>query len=369
MTEMKKKVAIQTLQLVNNYGGILQAFALQHALGKLGCDVVMLNRYNKATGFVLNLKIVVSRFINRRLHKVTDNVNKKYTHFLNKRINLTQPLLSKKHWEHYILSNNFDAVIVGSDQVWRLEYVNSLSPEFFLDFKKGKIKKASYAASFGIETFNAESKDEIQRMLQQFDGISVREDAGLRIIENNFALKGFHHLDPTLLLTQEEYIEAFDLDKTDIRNSIFCYVLDKSTTKQDIIHQVQNLLNKDVDFVYGAGVSKDNYTDSDMLKKPSIEQWIQNIASASFVITDSFHGMMFSVIFNKPFIVIGNEKRGLSRFTSFLTKMNLEERLVVLKHPIIEKNLLIKDIDYNRVNDLIEKERQISYQYLNSILQ
>ncbi|MDF2454805.1 MAG: hypothetical protein K0R51_798 [Cytophagaceae bacterium] len=365
---MKKKVAIQTFKPTNNYGGILQAFALQRAMESLGCEVTHLNRYNKPQSAILRIKIAASKLVHFNFHRVSDKVLKKYTQFIDKRINLSKPLLSKDKWEQYIHNNNFDAVIVGSDQVWRLEYITDLVSEFFLDFSKGKIKKASYASSFGIDTFDPKYQQEVKNKLKDFDSISVREDAGLKIIENVFNLTGFHHLDPTLLLTKEQYASAFGLDLTKTDDFIFCYVLDKSPQKQSIVDHVKLSLGLEARFVYGAGVDKDNYKDPDVLRKPSIEQWVQNIASARFVITDSFHGMVFSIIFNKPFIVIGNEKRGLSRFTSFLSKLNLMERLILINNPTVNLDLLAKQIDYDTVNTLIEEERQKSFFYLKQLL-
>jgi hypothetical protein len=362
-----KKIAIQTLRLTNNYGGILQAFALQFYLENLGFETTHINRFNRPSSITLKVKITLYKLYYHSFYSAERLVNLKYASFINKYINLSEKLFSLKEWQNYIQKNKFDLVFVGSDQVWRLEYIKDLYPEFFLDFKSTDIKKASYAASFGVNNFDDYPLDEIKSLVSDFSGISIREDSGKLFLNKIVGQEVHHHIDPTLLLSAKEYTQKFNLDDKKKRDEIFCYVLDKSEAKQRIINDVKDQLNLNVNFVYGAGVTLNNYKDSDILSKPSIEDWLQNFLCAEFIITDSFHGMVFSIIFNKPFMVIANEERGVSRFTSLLSILGLEERLVFLNEDW-NVAILNKDIDFTQINSIVNDERERSKKYILNLL-
>ena len=178
----------------------------------------------------------------------------------------------------------------------------------------------------------------------------------------NLQIESLHHVDPTLLLSKRDYVNNFKLKKKNEGGKVFCYVLDKNPFKQEVISLVSEKLQLPYSIVYGDTPNLSNYLDVDVLNKPTIEQWLQNFVDSDYVVTDSFHGMVFSVIFNKPFLVIGNEERGLSRFTSFLKIINLEERLILMNKNW-DNLLVFKEINYDSINEIvaIEKEKSFSY--------
>lgn len=353
-----KKIAIQTHPLKTNYGGILQAFALQYWLDSMGYDTIHLNRVFKADNNILKIKQIAYRLFYFKEKAVKDKVNSIFKSFINKHINLSVPLYSHKEWYNYIKNNSIDMLITGSDQVWRKEYTGAFFNEYFLNTKATNlnIKKVSYAASFGVDNIDQNYIDRIADLLHDFDAISVREDSGVKILKDNFNIDATHLIDPTMLLTADQYINIFNLKKEAKKPFVLAYVLDKNSEKQSIIAEVEEQLKIRTQFVYGAEVTKQTWRDKDIVNKPSIEQWLQSFYNAEFVVTDSFHGTVFAILFNKPFIAIANKNRGLTRFTSLLDLFNLSDRLVS-ELDDVELKRINHDIDFETINLIIEREQ------------
>ena len=364
---MKTKLAIQTLKLSTNYGGILQAFALQYFLEKRGSKVIHLRMYEIPKPIILRLKLIAHTLRYRKLRKAVRSADNVFSTFINKYLKLAPHVSSLAEWRNYIQRENFNAVVVGSDQVWRLDYINAFVEGYFLDFVKGNTKKIAYAASLGNDSFDPDRILAINKMLQDFDAISLRELSGVHLFADKLNIKAEHVVDPTLLLRQNEYIDLFALEKKSEGKKLFCYVLDKAAFKFEIINKVKSELDLSLTFVYGAEVTKENYKDKDLSTKVPVEQWLQNFYNAEFVITDSFHGMIFSIIFNKPFLVISNEHRGVARFTSLLDLVNLRERLVFNKDNF-DETLLRNSIDYVQVNEIIWREKDRADTFFNNVL-
>lgn len=364
---MKTKLAIQTLKLSTNYGGILQAFALQYFLEKRGAEVIHLRMYEIPKPIILRLKLIAHTLRYRKLRRTVRSADNVFSIFISKYIKLAPHVTSLNEWRDYIHREDFNAVVVGSDQVWRLDYINAFVEGYFLDFLKGKTKKIAYAASLGRDSFDSGRILAINEMLQDFDAVSLREQSGVQLFADKLNIKAEHVVDPTLLLTQKEYIDLFALEKKSEGKKLFCYVLDKASFKLEIINKVKSELDLPDTFVYGVEVTKENYKDKDLSTKVSVEQWLQNFYNAEFVITDSFHGMIFSIIFNKPFLVIANEHRGVARFTSLLDLLNLRERLVFNKDNF-DESLLRNSIDYGQVNEIIRREKDRAVSFFNNVL-
>lgn len=350
------KIGIQTHPLKTNYGGILQAFALQYWLDSMGYDTIHLNRVFKAADWILRMKHIAYNIVYHREVNIRRKAESVFQPFIEQYIRMSPKLKSHKKWTRFILDNQFYAVVTGSDQVWRKEYTGAYLNEYFLNFAKGEIKKIAFAASFGVDKIDAEYASEIRELLKDFDAISVREKSGVNILKDNFNLEATHLLDPTMMLTADDYVKIFDLKKETNSPFIFAYVLDKNRDKQEIIDVVERDLGLSSRFVYGAEVTKENWRDKDIAGKVTIEQWLQNFYNADFVVTDSFHGTVFSIIFNKPFIAIGNKDRGLTRFKSLVDLFNLSDRLV-FELGDIDLEKINHDIDYENINHIIAKEQ------------
>ena len=199
----KLKVGILTLPLNTNYGGILQAYALQKSLIKNGFETVLIDRqWNKSV--LDKIKILIKKLFFRKRYNDTFLIKAKTNYFITNYVTpKTKEISSNAILKKVVENEKLDAIIVGSDQVWRLEYTKAFSSNYFLDFLRNNksIKKLSYAASFGedVWTHSKQKTDEIYKLINEFDCISVREDSGVKICKDNFNVVANHNIDPTKL--------------------------------------------------------------------------------------------------------------------------------------------------------------------------
>jgi|SaaInlStandDraft_4_1057021.scaffolds.fasta_scaffold14155_2 hypothetical protein len=372
------KIGILTLPISENYGGILQAVALYRLLHSQGHDIILINKkfypkkvlWKKIITTVL-LKIPFHDFkeikTNDKLHKEKLERTKFHRPFIEKEIfNISEDLYAKQNLENFAQKENFDAVIVGSDQVWRKYYIQTdiFYRNYFLDFLDGtKTKKIAYAPSFGKDYWEGQNDSEdISKLLKEFTAVSVRESSGVDICKNTFNYnKAIHVLDPTILMDKRFYkdkiIEKYKESNTN-KGGLLTYVLDEAKEKKKIIEFVQK--NVGIESVHHLK----GFNNSDLTY--SVPQWLASFANADFVVTDSFHGMVFSIIFEKEFVVIGNRMRGLDRFLSLLSLLGLEDRLIFNVKDLKGKEL--KSIDYSKINVVLDDEKKNSLEFLKEVL-
>ncbi|WP_168417231.1 polysaccharide pyruvyl transferase family protein [Acinetobacter indicus] len=377
---MTKKIAILTQPLHVNFGGTLQNFALQKKLLQMGYEVQTINyQWKKVSDFRKFLSLVKYKMLLKKVNypffnKELKALRAEHTRFISKNINISPILYSVKDLKKYFDENNFDAVIVGSDQVWRVAYSPRIE-SFFLDFlsQNYKIRKVAYSASFGIDEwqFNSKKTLEIKSLFHKFNAVSVRENSAVDLCQQYLDIKVKHTLDPTLLLEAREYLELLNSKHKDSKNigEIFVYVLDGSEIKEKIINIISQKLDKKVFYNQPQNKVKVNCLIKNLENYiyPSIEDWIESFFEADFIITDSFHGTVFSIIFNKPFISIVNKERGASRFNSFLGQLGLTNRMVDDINDIND-DLINSKIDYDNINNKITGLREISLNYLKGSL-
>ncbi|OCL82738.1 polysaccharide pyruvyl transferase family protein [Arcobacter porcinus] len=363
------KIGILTLPIAENYGGILQAVALYRLLHKQGHDVVLIYKdsYQKPLKKIVKNILLSSAFDFLNIKRVKNHKEwqkRKYFHrpLIEKEIfKISENLYTKKDLENFVNKKNFDAVIVGSDQVWRKAYINDKHyKSYFLDFVDGtKTKKIAYAASFGKDYWEGKDDiDDISKLISDFTAVSTREKSGVDICKNSFGFNDAKHvLDPTMLMDKEFYINEiiskYDTSRVS-KGGLLTYVLDEEDEKKEIIDFVkENLQIDNIHHLKGFNTSQTIY---------SVPEWLASFANADFVVTDSFHGMVFSIIFEKDFLVIGNEGRGMDRFVSLLGLLELEDRLILNKSELnIEK---LKKIDFINVKEILNKEQKISEDFL-----
>jgi len=244
------KIGILTLPITENYGGILQAVALYKLLHAQGHEVVLIYKMSYQVlwkNIIISMlrKIPFHDFKNfKAYHKVKqEQLEKKAFHrpFIEKEIfNISEDLYTKKELENFVKKENFDAVIVGSDQVWRKAYINDkFYRSYFLDFVDGsETKKIAYAASFGKDHWEGEDDSEdIAKLLKDFTAVSTREASGVAICRDSFAYdNAIHVLDPTLLMGKVFYIDEI-IAKYDTSNipkgGLVTYVLDEAKEKKE----------------------------------------------------------------------------------------------------------------------------------------
>lgn len=376
--EKKMKIAILTQPLHNNYGGNLQNFALQKVLTDMGHEPVTIDRHRSIK---LRTKLKLGYFKRLVFHylkgtpkpKVKDYFSgSKDTHdrmhvlkFIEAYINKTPRLYSDKAVHEAFEQNKFDAVIIGSDQCWRPIYSPNIST-YFLDFLESdqSIRKIAYAASFGTSEWEFDEHQTLiaQRLIKQFDAVSVREKQAVELVKDRLNAEANFVLDPTLLLDKEDYLTVINAHQPPLpsKQGVYTYVLDTGGWKGQVINQVAKSLNTEV-FNNQPKATIENPSDNpDDYVIPSIEGWIKGFADADFVVTDSFHGTVFSILFNKPFVSLLNAERGASRFYSILSEFGLKERLVTKYDEAEINKLLNQEINYQQVNVKLGQLRQNS---------
>ncbi len=362
---MKKKIAILTQPLGINYGGILQNYALQTVLKKLGFFPVTINRWNNYSIPWFRMQIYYFK-----LHKVFYKDNFK---FIKKHINLTEKLDSDKKFYKHVKNNHYDGFVVGSDQTWRPDYSPNIY-NYFLDFLKDTpsngIKKIAYASSFGKEewTYDEKTTHEVKELVKQFNAVSVREDSGVDLCKKYLDIEAIHVLDPTMLLTKEDYRKLYKNKIYQDRKGIFVYVLDKTDNKEAIIRKVSQEKELDIFINQPLFTKKGKKTSVKNRIYPPLETWVKAFDDADFIITDSFHGTVFSILYQKPFFAIPNQVRGVARFTSLLKPLGLENRIINSVDDISEE-LLNRSIDYDKVFKSLKEMQLKSLEFLTKALQ
>lgn len=376
------KIGILTLPLHTNYGGILQAYALQSVLNRLGHKAVLINlpvaRVNRKTRVIEFSKRLIKKFLLFKsvplnawpTTKEAKIIAKHITPFIQRYLDVIE-CPDNKYLFNITVKEDLKGYIVGSDQIWRPVYSATVS-SFFLDFLPDlEYMKISYAASFGTDIwpFTEEDSLKLGGLLKAFKAVSVREDSAVTLCKTHWGIDAKLVLDPTLLIDKQDYIDLCNLKLDEINKKMMVYILDKSSSKANIVKEISGLLGLSTNEV-GA---KDKYWNigSKGIEKcivPPISEWIAGFMNAEFVVTDSFHGMVFSILFEKPFICIGNKTRGVTRFTSLLKIFGLEDRLIYSLNDL-NRNIINKSIDYNHVNTIRQQERIKSISFLSKVFE
>lgn len=358
------RICILTQPLGTNYGGILQAFALQKVLKDMGHNVTTL-RWLPLTprNPIKTIRRVLAKYIKGNRDIVYFNYEKQLHHTFRK--------LERFIDEHidYLVANaplkegdfsSYDAYIVGSDQVWRPIY-SPFIPNFYLDFlADSPSKRIAYAASFGVDTW--ETDEEMTRFIrplaQKFSAVSVREESAINLCENYLGVKAVVMPDPTLLLTAEDYRQFFSAQKAKKEPYIAAYILDRNDKRDLFLDRIAKETGLPIQHI--GQLDWINGVDS-------LEWWIESIADASFIVTDSFHGTVFSLLFGKEFISISNSSRGSSRFTSLLSSLGLQDRLFDPGN--LDISLMdIPKINYTVVSEMMSIMRQTGLTFLKNNL-
>lgn len=360
------RIALLNLPVDNNFGGNLQRYALIKTLESFGHDVTFLlcmSSETKYSPIVLGaryLKRIVKKicfdsnielFVERNRKKKKENNEKLVLEFIKDNFKTSEFIYNKEGLKRYVEKNTFDAYVVGSDQVWRKLITREYNIScYFFDFlpNESDSLRIAYAASLGTdvnELTDFEIK-ELGALYSRFSYVSVREKSGLDLLKKY----GWNSpessvlIDPTFLLSKKDYQDLIKKGRTKpSKGNMFCYILDKDDNKKTIISQ-ESVQRQLVPF-------EASLNDTSSF---SIYQWLRSFDDSDFIVTDSFHGVVFSIIFNKPFRFITNDFRGNSRFESLFE---------ILKIKGITDNL-----NWNEINERIECQRQLSISFLNKAL-
>lgn len=373
------KIGILTHPLDYNYGCLLQAFALQKTIKSMGHEVVTIDRFSDPrvaffSQFKNWMKRIAAHYIKGKNVRICWNPNltmdmkctlfSQTQKFVDRNITNTG-IVFPSDLERIDKEYQFDAYVVGSDQVW----LPNFSLNCFLDFvHRDNVKRIFYAASTGSTSFAdvPSLAMKCKNLSRKFSGISVREDSLLPVVKKALGRDAIQVLDPTLLLDAKDYLAAC-VEKEDDSPIIFTYILDKTDDKQVLVDNVQKNLHLPI---VAGSVEKDyergKRMDINKCIYPSVDHWILNMARAKFVVTDSFHGTCMAITFRKPFVVVGNKARGLNRFLSVLRLFNLENRLITDSTQF--SSSFFSQLNNDSISELLEKKRKEAIDYIKTLV-
>lgn len=336
------KIGIITIFNVPNYGAILQCYALTKYLEDLGHDVFLYEvSFSKSNRFIRYLKKKMLLF------NMTDFVNSKLP-----------PRTTN-------LSTAADLYMVGSDQVWNPDILGAKIETFMLSFAPQGAKKVAYAASFGSDRwFDDSMYNRAKQLLSDFKYLTVREGSGVELLKRQFGLRAYQVLDPCFLL---DNYRALTSDKIQEKEQLTTYKL--------VYSYDWHLKVKGLACTLGCSLLELNpryiKTKGDIrglnVRFYPVPFWLSSIASAKYIVTDSFHGCVFSLLFHKQFVVLPGIKERSTRLLSLLTLLNLTDRISYSVDDC--EAILRKEIDYKIVSNTLNRLREESRSILLEMLQ
>ena len=355
------RIGIVTQPLYANYGGILQNYALQQVLKKMGHEPVTLDQMPSLPFWRYCLyagKTLICAFIPSKRHPL-----KPYSHFLKRPEAINQFVESyiahtktvASYSARQLSKYGIEAVLVGSDQVWRYKYNNETIEDKYLAFAKDyDCLKIAYAASFGVDSWDypEDVTPVVKDLVRQFNAVSVRETSASVLCRNILGVEAPLVLDPTLLLIGEDYLSLCAPEQMSDGPYLASYVLDADKRKQAMIER----------FAEENGLPVRNMTVSE--NGCSIGEWLSTIRNAEYVITDSYHGSIFSILFRKQFYTFDNKDRGADRFYTLFRLLGLTSRL--LDDNISE--LPDGEVDYSSVESKLDSYKEHSVEFLKGAL-
>ncbi len=361
------KLAILTLAPATNYGGIAQAWALRHILRGMGHDATVVSltlrplialRYGLGNLLIRHgLHPTKKYFIPS--HAEQQKITSRLRPFIAKEIAPAPPCSPRA-----LASANYEGFIVGSDQVWSPEYTRPYGAEnFFLAFLPATDRRlrVAYGASMGSDKWRFTERESLllPSLAGRFDALSVRESSAVATCCDHLGVEPTLVADPVMAVGRDELLDLTSGATITQRNSTFCYILDPTPQKSEISHRIAKESGNKVEIFL---------PESPREVLPSMEEWIAGFAGAERVVTDSFHGMVMALLMERPFVVVGNVQRGMARFSSLLSALGLESRLISPDHPAPEE-VMEAPIEWSQVRDQIATLRQSSLSFLHNALQ
>lgn len=359
---LKNKHDIGLVCIMNhNYGNNLTNYALYQYLCDLGKRVMMID-------LPKNVKFVLPKDRSDRMELFLEPPYPVYD--LPVQVEYKQDLMQ--------FNSMCDVFMVGSDQIWRSMFVEGTDFYTCLDWVEPRKYKMSYGTSFGVGTFEKEggTRKKFEMYLKRFQKISVREESGCALLKNEFDIDSVCVLDPVWMCDRSHYEVMASKGMMRIPKGSFIgsYMLDPDREKESAIQYLSERYCSEAPLViYDAMEHADGTCDEISLKgmeHASVEEWLAVILSCEFFITDSFHGVCFALIFQKKFCAIyQNSWRGIERIQNILGKLGLEDRLLTEPTNEAVESLYRKEIDYDTVNKILDRERALSDQWLREALE
>jgi hypothetical protein len=333
-----KKIGILTFHFsLYNFGAVLQTYSTYRIIKRMGYEPVILNYTPRAKTIKGKLWEYLMTFFGHQ-----------FTRFRKEYLRNTTDLLEKDS-DFAELNHQVDSFLVGSDQVWRFTGDAEKMGRYYLDFVDDHRPKIAYAVSFGVNYWPINEKkitNTIRKLVSRFKVIGVREESGKDIVQNIFNQKSTVVLDPTLVAGKEEFDTIARRFKRNNRKYLAYMIFDDRGEKQLAIHRFAKNHNMSTIKILGKKI----YNPKMMYIFRSVGKWISLIRDAEFVITDSYHCMLFSIIYRKNFAVLKHPTNGNTRIAGFLKLIKQENRMIDHLEEL-NKNLLNTPINYTEVED------------------
>lgn len=364
------KIALITIHRTNNYGALMQVYATQKVLSKYGSVTVIDYRNEKVESslqlfrfsFDINgikaLAKDVLRYIPRR------KALKKVNSFIENRLNLS--LSVDKENISSTLSDSFDLYVCGSDQIWNpkcISNIDAIDENYFCGFAPENSKIISYASSAGSHKYNDDEVKTVHKLLSRFSSLSVRESDLSKFLSKIISKPVAHVLDPTLLLNEDEWLEDFNDESISIKQLperfILVYTVPKSSLLSDAIRVVKSRTGLAVVSV-DQGLLTSFHVDK-QIRDASPEDFISIFHKAEYIITDSFHGVCFSINFGKKFMAVSPGIYS-NRIDSLLSIVGLTEKCIRSAQDLENFEF---DYDYEKTKTRLDQERIKSLQFID----
>lgn len=373
------KAALITYSRARNYGGMLQAYALYKYLEEAGNDVEFIdyilprsNIYNP--GQFTELQTRKSKLWGKnRLTQMLWRMMKfpeikkdylKFSDFMERRAKFTQKYFSYQE----LVSNppHADIYISGSDQIWNPQFAEDHKPElpFFLGFAKGK--KISYASSFGVENISSEAKERIAPYLKEYAHISVREESGQKLLRE-MGIPSEVVLDPTMLCDKKTWKNLCGGRMVQGKYAIlYQVVFDRR------IHRLaQQLCQRRGLKLYVITMNRHDAHAGmgNVIVTPSIQEWLSYICYADLVVTDSFHATVFSILFEREFIVNSATRKGMAtRISNLLNILGIADRELTSFESRDAEEILRRPVEWLMIEDKLLAEQKKSRKWLEDAM-
>lgn len=332
------EIGIITFHNANNYGAVLQCYALAEVLKNKGNSVELINV--PSHGKSVNMRSLIRT-------KVAS------TAFLPFRKNFLPNSVDFKHRKQLY--------IFGSDQVWNPQITKSNYPFYFGSWIEADTPKIAYAASFGISSWAyPEYTKDVKKYLENFSSIGIRETSGKQIAKEVFGIDSQKVLDPTLLLTK--YDNLFKVRKSS--KTLVCYIFGKSEMKVNEIREIAQKTSLSAVLLNDLRFRKNIKS----VPFPTVSKWLSHLHSSELILTDSFHCMVFAIIFNKNFVAIPAIPERVDRMLSLLNDLGLRDRFFNDISEICDSKILLADINFTEVNAKIVVLRNESINFLENSL-
>ncbi len=377
------KIGIITIQNVNNYGAELQSCALCRKLRAFGYDAEVINYLfgihpkHIFDGEKRTVSISIKQIVKVKLLPVVQNLfcffyknnksvrNQRFDDFhasFNRLTDTVYPSVKSLYNAEF----NYDVICVGSDQVWNYMKGYSLEP-FFASFDKKGTKKISYGSSLGLSSISKEAESVFYNALSGFSNLSVREQQASDLLGRLLHRDLDVVLDPTLLLNAKEWLEVakFEMCPTDKYILVYIVTIKPCNYVLELARHIAKQRNLKIVRICRDAYPEHSGKDVQEIMTAGPSDFVGLFSRAEFVVTNSFHGTVFSINFSKPFYsVIKSHHATNSRLTNILKKLGLDNRIVSVGSSFPE----IRDIDFSIAYERLEEERMHSVDYLKKAL-